>query len=43
MTTTLIVTGAGGVGKTTVAAAIAIRAARSGMRTLVVTVDPVRR
>ncbi|HET7847121.1 MAG TPA: ArsA-related P-loop ATPase [Acidimicrobiia bacterium] len=43
MTETLLVTGAGGVGKTTVAAAIAIRAARSGLRTLVVTVDPARR
>lgn len=41
--TTLLVTGAGGVGKTTVAAAIATRAARSGRRTLVVTVDPARR
>jgi arsenite-transporting ATPase len=43
MTRTLLVTGAGGVGKTTVAAAIAVRAARSGLRTLVVTVDPARR
>lgn len=43
MTRTLLVTGAGGVGKTTVAAAIGVRAARSGMRTLVVTVDPARR
>ncbi len=43
MTATLLVTGAGGVGKTTVAAAIAIRSARSGLRTLVVTVDPARR
>lgn len=30
-------------GKTTVAAALAVRAARAGMRTLVVTVDPARR
>ena len=43
MTRTLLVTGAGGVGKTTVAAAIAVRAARNGLRTLVVTVDPARR
>jgi anion-transporting ArsA/GET3 family ATPase len=43
MTATLLITGAGGVGKTTVAAAIAIRAARAGLRTLVVTVDPARR
>ena len=43
MTATLLVTGGGGVGKTTVAAAIAIRAARTGLRTLVVTVDPARR
>ncbi|MEX0865678.1 MAG: ArsA-related P-loop ATPase [Acidimicrobiia bacterium] len=43
MTATLLVTGAGGVGKTTVAAAVAVRAARHGMRTLVVTVDPARR
>jgi len=43
MTRTLLVTGAGGVGKTTVAAALAVRAARSGLRTLVVTVDPARR
>jgi anion-transporting ArsA/GET3 family ATPase len=38
-----MVTGAGGVGKTTVAAAVAVRAARHGLRTLVVTVDPARR
>jgi anion-transporting ArsA/GET3 family ATPase len=43
MTRTLLITGAGGVGKTTVAAAIAVRAARTGLRTLVVTVDPARR
>lgn len=43
MTRTLLVTGAGGVGKTTVAAAIAVRAARAGLRTLVVTVDPAKR
>jgi anion-transporting ArsA/GET3 family ATPase len=43
VTRTLLVTGAGGVGKTTVAAAIAVKASRSGLRTLVVTVDPARR
>ena len=39
----IIVTGAGGVGKTTIAAAIAIEASRLGHRTLVLTVDPARR
>ncbi len=43
MTRTLLVTGAGGVGKTTLAAAVAVKAARAGQRTLVVTVDPARR
>lgn len=43
MTTTLLVTGAGGVGKTTIAAAMAVHSARLGLRTLVVTVDPARR
>lgn len=43
MTRTLLVTGAGGVGKTTVAAACGVVAARRGLRTLVVTVDPARR
>lgn len=43
MTKALLVTGSGGVGKTTVSAAIAIKAARDGVRTLVVTVDPARR
>lgn len=43
MTETLLVTGAGGVGKTTIAAACAVVAARAGLRTLVVTVDPARR
>ena len=43
MTATLLVTGAGGVGKTTIAAALGVAAARRGMRTLVVTVDPARR
>ena len=35
--------GAGGVGKTTVAAAIALRAAEHGRRTVVLTIDPARR
>ena len=43
MTRTILVTGAGGVGKTTVAAALAVKASREGVRTLVVTVDPARR
>jgi anion-transporting ArsA/GET3 family ATPase len=43
MTRVVTVTGAGGVGKTTVSAALAIRHARTGARTLVVTVDPARR
>lgn len=43
MTRTLLVTGAGGVGKTTIAAACGVVAARNGLRTLVVTVDPARR
>lgn len=43
MTKTVLVAGAGGVGKTTFAAALAVRAARQGVRTLVVTVDPARR
>lgn len=43
MTRTVLVTGAGGVGKTTFSAALAVRASREGVRTLVVTVDPARR
>jgi anion-transporting ArsA/GET3 family ATPase len=35
--------GSGGVGKTTVAAVIALETARSGRRTVVVTIDPARR
>lgn len=42
-TDVLLVAGAGGVGKTTIAAASAVAAARSGRPTLVVTVDPARR
>lgn len=36
----VVTCGAGGVGKTTTAAALALRAAKSGRRTLVLTVDP---
>ncbi len=43
MTRTVLVTGAGGVGKTTFSAALGVNAARRGVRTLVVTVDPARR
>jgi anion-transporting ArsA/GET3 family ATPase len=39
----LVVCGAGGVGKTTTAAALALRAARDGRRVLVCTIDPSRR
>ena len=39
----LVTTGAGGVGKTTSAAAIGVAAARAGRRTLVLTIDPARR
>ncbi len=42
-TDVILVTGAGGVGKTTIAAALAVAAAAGGVRTLVVTVDPARR
>lgn len=43
MTRVVVVTGAGGVGKTTVSAALGVHAARHGQRTLVLTVDPARR
>jgi anion-transporting ArsA/GET3 family ATPase len=43
VTRTLVVTGAGGVGKTTISAALAVAAARDGLRTLVLTVDPAKR
>ncbi len=43
MTKALLVTGGGGVGKTTISAALAVAAARQGTRSLVVTVDPARR
>lgn len=39
----LVCTGTGGVGKTTIAAALALDAARRGRRTLVLTIDPARR
>lgn len=39
----LVCAGTGGVGKTTIAAALAIQAARMGRRTLVLTIDPARR
>ncbi len=39
----LVCVGPGGVGKTTVAAALGLQAARSGRRTLVLTIDPARR
>ncbi len=42
-TRAILVTGGGGVGKTTISAGLAVRAARLGLRTLVVTVDPARR
>jgi anion-transporting ArsA/GET3 family ATPase len=40
---TIVVCGSGGVGKTTTAAALALRAARLGRRVLVCTIDPSRR
>jgi anion-transporting ArsA/GET3 family ATPase len=43
VTRALLVTGGGGVGKTTISAALAVRSARLGIRTLVITVDPARR
>jgi anion-transporting ArsA/GET3 family ATPase len=39
----MLVVGSGGVGKTTTAAALAIKAARDGRKTVVVTVDPAKR
>ncbi|MGL5852653.1 MAG: ArsA family ATPase [Phycicoccus sp.] len=39
----LVCCGAGGVGKTTTAAALALRAAESGRRVVVLTIDPARR
>lgn len=42
-TQALLVTGGGGVGKTTLSAALGVAAARRGLRTLVVTIDPAHR
>ena len=42
-TKAIVVTGAGGVGKTTIAAGLAVKAASEGKRTLVLTVDPAKR
>ncbi|UCE86973.1 MAG: AAA family ATPase [Deltaproteobacteria bacterium] len=39
----VVVVGCGGVGKTTLSAALALHAARSGRRALVLTIDPARR
>lgn len=39
----LVCAGTGGVGKTTISAALALQAARRGRRTLVLTIDPARR
>ncbi|MEK7704435.1 MAG: ArsA-related P-loop ATPase [Myxococcota bacterium] len=41
--TVIVCVGTGGVGKTTVAAAMGVAAARRGRRTLVMTIDPARR
>jgi anion-transporting ArsA/GET3 family ATPase len=43
MTRTIIITGAGGVGKTTLSAGIGVQSARLGLRTLVLTIDPAKR
>lgn len=43
MTATVIVTGAGGVGKTTLSAALASSIAARGLSTLVLTIDPAKR
>ena len=42
-TSVVVCCGAGGVGKTTTAAALALRAAEQGRRTVVLTIDPARR
>ena len=39
----IVCCGAGGVGKTTIAAALGLRAAESGRRVVVLTIDPARR
>jgi anion-transporting ArsA/GET3 family ATPase len=43
MTRTIVVTGAGGVGKTTLSAAMGVALARTGRKTLVLTIDPAKR
>lgn len=43
MTRVLVCCGAGGVGKTTVSAALGVRLAMDGLRTAVLTIDPARR
>jgi hypothetical protein len=43
MTRTIVVTGAGGVGKTTLSAAMGVALARTGLKTLVLTIDPAKR
>lgn len=43
MTKVVICVGPGGVGKTTMAAALGVRAAKKGQKTLVLTIDPSRR
>jgi anion-transporting ArsA/GET3 family ATPase len=43
VTSVIVCVGPGGVGKTTAAAALALRAARAGLRACVVTIDPARR
>ncbi len=43
MTRAVLITGGGGVGKTTIAAALGVAGAEAGRRTLVLTVDPARR
>lgn len=43
MSIPILVTGAGGVGKTTVSAALGVSLARQGLETLVLTVDPAKR
>ena len=42
-TQTVVCCGAGGVGKTTTAAALGLRAAEQGRRVVVLTIDPARR
>lgn len=43
MTSVIVITGGGGVGKTTLSAALGVGAARRGLTTCVITVDPARR